>query len=286
MAKGTAASTSTLTLVKGALKIMAWTKMKTAVAVGVGVLLAAGTATAIVEKISHPKLSVTDLSWANDPKYWEVNSEVIGKLPPVYIFRPTQLPYGGSIMFRESGSQQYKRMGRQCDVKWLVTVAYDGRTEARCVFPPDMPTQKYDFMFTLPEDFHPKLKAELNSRFGLTAHFEKRIVESLLLKVKTSAAPGLKISDGKRNDWIGGQYEAKIHGEKISGLIGWLETSFGKPVFDRTGLNEAFDMNLNWKPLPGQPEKDAIQMMLLNQLGLELVPSREPVEMLVVEKVK
>jgi RNA polymerase sigma factor (sigma-70 family) len=51
--KGTAASTSTLTLVKGALKIMAWTKAQTIIAVGVGVLLAAGTAT-VVEKIRQP----------------------------------------------------------------------------------------------------------------------------------------------------------------------------------------------------------------------------------------
>ncbi|HEX5398919.1 MAG TPA: sigma-70 family RNA polymerase sigma factor, partial [Verrucomicrobiae bacterium] len=38
-AKGAAASTSTLTLVKGALKIMAWTKAKTAISLGAGVLL-------------------------------------------------------------------------------------------------------------------------------------------------------------------------------------------------------------------------------------------------------
>ena len=46
--KGAVASGSTLTLIKGALKIMAWTKMKTAIVVGVGVLLAAGTATTLV----------------------------------------------------------------------------------------------------------------------------------------------------------------------------------------------------------------------------------------------
>jgi RNA polymerase sigma factor (sigma-70 family) len=68
--KGAAASTSTLTLIKGALKIMAWTKMKTAIVVGAGILLTAGTTTMIVEKISHPKLSATDLSWADDPRYW------------------------------------------------------------------------------------------------------------------------------------------------------------------------------------------------------------------------
>ena len=44
LAKGAAASGSTLTLIKGALKIMAWTRIKTAVAVGTVALLAAGTA--------------------------------------------------------------------------------------------------------------------------------------------------------------------------------------------------------------------------------------------------
>ena len=43
LAKGAAAGGSTLTLVKGALKIMAWTKAKTAIVVGVGILFAAGT---------------------------------------------------------------------------------------------------------------------------------------------------------------------------------------------------------------------------------------------------
>ena len=42
MTKGAVASTSTLTLIKGALKIMAWTKMKTAIVVGAAVILAAG----------------------------------------------------------------------------------------------------------------------------------------------------------------------------------------------------------------------------------------------------
>jgi RNA polymerase sigma factor (sigma-70 family) len=46
--KGAAASGSTLTLIKGALKIMAWTKAKTVIVVGASVLLAAGTATTLV----------------------------------------------------------------------------------------------------------------------------------------------------------------------------------------------------------------------------------------------
>jgi RNA polymerase sigma factor (sigma-70 family) len=60
VAKGAAASGSTLTLIKGALKIMAWTKAKTAVVVGVASILAVGTATPIV--IHHYKAKATQIS--------------------------------------------------------------------------------------------------------------------------------------------------------------------------------------------------------------------------------
>ena len=281
--KGAVAAGSTLALVKGALKLMAWTKMKIAIVMGVSVLLAAGTTTMVVEKISHPKLSATDLSWANDPKYWELDSRVLQKLPPVFILRPTQFPQsGGSVSFGYGA--QYKRMGKNVDVKWLVAGINGGYSQPRCVFPQDMPDERYDFMFTLPEDYQKRMKGELNSRFGLTAYVETRVVDVWLLQVKIPGAAGLKKSDGTRNDWIGSQYEAKIHGCQISDLIGWLEGSFGRPVINRTGLAGNFDLDLNWRPRPGQSEKGAIEQTLLDQLGLELIPSREPVEMLVVEK--
>ena len=57
IAKGETASISTLTLIKGALKIMAWTKAKTALVTGVVLILAAGTTTVIVKHTgqSSPK---------------------------------------------------------------------------------------------------------------------------------------------------------------------------------------------------------------------------------------
>jgi len=51
--KGVAASGSTLTLIQGALKIMAWTKVKTAIIACVAVILAAGTTTLVVNH-QHP----------------------------------------------------------------------------------------------------------------------------------------------------------------------------------------------------------------------------------------
>jgi RNA polymerase sigma factor (sigma-70 family) len=53
MAKGAAASSSTLTLIQGALKIMAWTKAKTAIVVGAAAVLTVGTTTIIVKESRH-----------------------------------------------------------------------------------------------------------------------------------------------------------------------------------------------------------------------------------------
>jgi RNA polymerase sigma factor (sigma-70 family) len=54
VAKGAAVSGSTLTLIKGALKIMAWTKAKTAIVIGVAVILAATTGTIVIKAINRP----------------------------------------------------------------------------------------------------------------------------------------------------------------------------------------------------------------------------------------
>ncbi|PYJ80765.1 MAG: hypothetical protein DME22_23270 [Verrucomicrobia bacterium] len=50
--KGTVVTTSTLTLIKTTLKLMAWTKLKTAVVVGAIASIAAGTATVVVLKVN------------------------------------------------------------------------------------------------------------------------------------------------------------------------------------------------------------------------------------------
>ncbi len=63
IAKGAAASGSTLTLIQGALKIMAWTKVKTAIIVGTAVVLAVGTATPIL--VHHSRQSSSMLSRLN-----------------------------------------------------------------------------------------------------------------------------------------------------------------------------------------------------------------------------
>ena len=79
LAKGAAAGGSTLALVKGALKIMAWTKAKMAAAVAVGVLLAAGTTTVVVQKI---------VTHFGTDQYLNFTLDSLQKIPPIYCFDP------------------------------------------------------------------------------------------------------------------------------------------------------------------------------------------------------
>jgi hypothetical protein len=76
--KGVTVSSSTLTLIETTLKLMAWTKLKTAIAVGAIALLAAGTATVSVQRAkakaespsfgfagyATPEASVQSMLWA------------------------------------------------------------------------------------------------------------------------------------------------------------------------------------------------------------------------------
>lgn len=66
------------------------------------------------------------------------------------------------------------------------------------------------------------------------------------------------------------------------------------PVVDRTGLVGRFDVDLTWDDEKKWDDSgryyftnpEGLKQAVLDQLGLELVPSREPTEMLVVEKAK
>ncbi|MFM2295324.1 MAG: hypothetical protein RLZZ350_1737, partial [Verrucomicrobiota bacterium] len=199
LTKGAAASGSTLTLVKGALKLMAWTKIKMAVVVGASVLLVAGTATVAVKAVTHPKLSATDLSWLDNPKYWELNSDVLNRLPSVFVLRPTKFPHagGGTI------STGKRAIGVKVAPEELLADAY-GFNTARMVFNTELPEGDFDFVMTLPYEPYKPLQGEIKKQLGLTAHAEMREVDVLQLRCKVKDSPGIKPGDSGNTGMSGG----------------------------------------------------------------------------------
>ena len=283
--KGVAAGGSTLSLMKGALKIMAWTKAKTAIVTGAVVLLAAGTTTVIVDKIVAvpPRVgnfSATDLSWADNPKYWATDSRVLEKLPAgVFIFRPTRFANsGGGVWVNNRMCVKDESVGDLTDQAYSFSYTHT-------VFPADMPADHFDVMATV-RNSNELLKDQLKKQFGLTAHIETREMDVLLLKVQNPNPPNLKRHNGNdRNSmWSGGDKKITIQNEGLGGFFGDIESRVGIPVVNATGIKGRYDLDLDWHPKPGETEKDAYKRALSEQLGLELVPSRQPIKMLIVEK--
>jgi uncharacterized protein (TIGR03435 family) len=113
----------------------------------------------------------------------------------------------------------------------------------------------------------------------------------LLLKVQNPNATGLELSDSRRlephseSSGRSGAGYFSSRSQTLSTLAWFLESHFKTPVIDQTGLTNRYDIDLNWDETDfHHPNLDALKLALLDQLGLELVPTNMPIEMLVVEK--
>ena len=265
IAKGAAASGSTLTLIKGALKIMAWTKAKTAIVAGVVVLLAAGTATVTIKEIA-----------AHQPQAWQKGFDlfVMDKVPP----QVTILPSLPSQLNHAAGSRNGKMLGVGQSIQDIIMAAYGYRFHlAQLSFPATIPHGKYDYIANLPSGQPEALQQELKREFGLVSHPETNETDCLILKVRSRNAPGLKRSSlpfsGSEQD---GLYSS--HHQTLWSLVDYLASHLGTVVIDRTGLNGSFDIDFAWDKTP-----EGLKQALLDQTGLELVQSKEQIEFLIVE---
>jgi uncharacterized protein (TIGR03435 family) len=276
---------STLTLIKGALKIMAWTKMKTAVVAGVVVLLAAGTTTITVKEIQEHRTYP-----------WQVrnaNSDVLRKVPPQVGIASAKYPNtmgAGSVSVGDSGGMKF--LGISLTFEGIISTAY-GQSDERTIFLAKVPSGQFDYIANLPSGNEVALKKEIKRKFGLVGTRETRDTDVLLLKIRNSNATGLKSADPRRLEPHSGSSSRSGAGyitfrsQLLSSLAWSLEYRFKTPVIDQTGLTNLYDIDLNWDETDYRhPNLNNLKQALLDQLGLELVPSREPIEMLVVEKAK
>jgi RNA polymerase sigma factor (sigma-70 family) len=186
LAKGATASFSTSTLIKGALKVMAWSKAKTVIAAGIAVLVA-GSATTLVATKTIQELRQP----AVDESFWLPQN--FQKAPPVLIIRPTKSEgRGGFGEAMPSG----KALELNTDLKGLLSVAYD-IPPARIVIPDNLPTNRFDLLLTLTDQPRQKLQAELLKRFGVNGRLATLNTDGLALKIDNVNAPGLTLASGK-----------------------------------------------------------------------------------------
>jgi uncharacterized protein (TIGR03435 family) len=284
VAKGGVASASTLTIIKGALKVMTWSKTKTAIAAGVFILLAAGiSSTVVLERIRERKLE----------KIWRINKDVptavIDSLPPMFKMVPTK--FNPPWVNWNAGSNGHKFAEARASAMEIAVYAY-GFPRGRIRFTEPVPTNRFDFIATLPSGNEKALQQALQAKLGLIGHPVAENRDVLLLKVSQAGAPGLKPAIAGKSDtyWKFGVYHSSnaamdTGAPRFEGLARFLEYYFGVPIVDQTGFTQNFSMDLRWKEVGGHLNPDGLKQALLDRLGLELVPTNMPVEMLVMEKV-
>jgi hypothetical protein len=259
---------------------MAWTKAKTAIVTGVVVLLAAGTTTITFKKIQEHRMYA-----------WRVKDfgypQILEKVPPQVRILPTKFP-DSMRTWSESGDDTRRHLGvdaRHIGVgapfQILIMMAFQVQRGARIVFPADSPQGKYDYIANLRHGSSAALQQEIKKELGVTGTFKKVDTDVLFLKVKYPNSPGLKPNVGKAPWSAVGNDGISDTNELMSAFAAQLEDYvFQIPVIDQTGLTEPFDFHLTCNYL----DREGLKKALLDQLGLELVPSRESIEMLVVEK--
>ncbi len=149
----------------------------------------------------------------------------------------------------------------------------------------------------------------LKERMNFAAHVDTKEVPAYDLVVGKNGSK-LKESDPNAKDngtmrmmqTDQGKASITAKGTQISNLARNLSGPAGRPIFDKTGLKGMYDVALeyarepnlsanapdggptgNAPPVPSDPAGPSLQSAIEDQLGLKLVPSRGPMQVIVIE---
>ncbi|SDF84216.1 TIGR03435 family protein [Terriglobus roseus] len=131
------------------------------------------------------------------------------------------------------------------------------------------------------------VQALLVERFALKVHRETQTLNAFDLIVDGQSK--LTASTTNDNRWDGGRTYLRGTGFSTDILAEQLSRPAGKVVVNHTGLAGRYDVKLEWSPDDGSaPNSDAPGFFkaVQEQLGLKLVPAKEPLDVLVLDHVE
>lgn len=190
-------------------------------------------------------------------------------------------------------------------LRFIVQYAFSIR-EQQLIGAPGWASQLYDIAATYHGDADNQtaramLQRLLADRFGLRVHHERRDLPIYALTVARAGARGPNLTPsavdcdrdaaacrGYANHWM-----IRSAGMTMARLALRLQPLVGRPVEDRTGLTGRFNLDLKWGEA-GPPETErlatpdeaaALMTALSEQLGLTLVSTRSPFDVVVVDAI-
>jgi uncharacterized protein (TIGR03435 family) len=141
----------------------------------------------------------------------------------------------------------------------------------------------------------PMLQSILAEKCQFKAHQETKEMPVYDLVI---AKGGLKMNEAPPDENTTDQmtdYTLIAHAMSIGAIADALSEGLGRFIFDKTGVTDKkFDFNLNWTPDASNTNNAAnaadlppsLFTALKEQLGLKLVPSKAPVEVLVIDQME
>jgi uncharacterized protein (TIGR03435 family) len=190
--------------------------------------------------------------------------------------------------------------------KLLLMLAYDVQESRIVGGPPWLATAKWnieaktdDERRTSTADTQRMLQNLLVERFSLRVHRETAELPVYALAIARSG-PKFKVSERERTNVRVTGKSIDIDRGNIAALTQVLASALGRPVVDRTGLTEFYDLSVEWDDAPvpdggvfgtrGAPppayERGSVFTALQEQLGLRLEPVRAPVEVIVIDRLE
>ena len=133
------------------------------------------------------------------------------------------------------------------------------------------------------------LQRLLNERFRIEMHREKKKIPHFELTVGKNG-PRMPASESGgvsvRRDY--GRGRLSYSNLSMNALAMLLSRQLKQPVFNNTALEGGYDIDLSWAPEDAPPETDAAAKPdifgAIQQLGLKLEASRQPLEVLVIDR--
>ena len=140
-----------------------------------------------------------------------------------------------------------------------------------------VPGGEYDFICNLTDGASNALARALAVKFGLRASLQIVQTNDLVLSIRNPDAPALQ-----RSKKVSGTKHHRL--PPIQKLIEQIDDNFNLSVIDQTGLADNSNLDLTWHLPPLKTSLEAFNQALFDQLGMELTPKSQPIQMLVIEK--
>ena len=147
------------------------------------------------------------------------------------------------------------------------------------------------------KDLMPMLQTLLAERFQLAIHREGRMFQAYVLEVAKNGPKLEKAGPEGGSNTSSGRGTITAQRTTMDRFSDTLSRTMERPVVDRTGLEGAFNLKLEWTPDTAQPSKTSgdgkpaesvlgpsIFTAIQQQLGLKLEGPKAPIEILIIDR--